>query len=194
MNRSISIPALAAGLSLLLASTASHAAIPQKKAISLETVATELTAPNWGTHVPGCPGLESRLVVTDQNGILWAVDTSTGEKTVLLDVSARLVSLGIGGEGTFDERGLLGVALHPGFADNGLLYTYTSEPVAGEADFSTMPEGEAANHQSVVNEWQVPAPCEAESVVDPATVRELLRVDEPQFNCRGPQFRAACTG
>lgn len=182
MNRTISIPALAAGLSLLLASTASHAAIPQRKAISLETVATELTAPNWGTHVPGCPGLESRLVVTDQNGILWAVDTSTGEKTVLLDVSARLVSLGVGGEGTFDERGLLGVALHPGFADNGLLYTYTSEPVDGDADFSTMPEGEEANHQSVINEWQIPAPCEAESVVDPAIVRELLRVDEPQFN------------
>lgn len=182
MNRSISIPALAAGFSLLLASTASHAAIPQRKAISLETVATELTAPTWGTHVPGCPSLESRLVVTDQNGILWAVDTSTGEKIVLLDVSARLVSLGVGGEGTFDERGLLGVALHPEFADNGLLYTYTSEPVAGEADFSTMPEGEEANHQSVVNEWQVPAPCEAESVVDPAIVRELLRVDEPQFN------------
>lgn len=182
MNRSISIPALAAGFSLLLASAASHAAIPQRKAISLETVATELTAPNWGTHVPGCPGLESRLVVTDQNGILWAVDTSTGEKTVLLDVSARLVSLGVGGEGTFDERGLLGVALHPEFADNGLLYTYTSEPVDGEADYSTMPEGEEANHQSVVNEWQVPAPCEAESVVDPTVVRELLRVDEPQFN------------
>jgi len=182
MNRSLSIPALAAGLSLLLASSESHAAIPQRTAISLQTVATELTAPNWGTFVPGCPDLESRLVVTDQNGILWAVDTSTGDKSVLLDVSARLVSLGVGGEGTFDERGLLGVALHPEFADNGLLYTYTSEPVAGEADFSTMPEGEEANHQSVVNEWQIPAPCDAEAVVDPATVREILRVDEPQFN------------
>lgn len=182
MKRYLSIPALAAGLSLLLASSTAHAAIPQRKAISLETVATELTAPNWGTSVPGCPELDSRLVVTDQNGILWAVDTSTGDKSVLLDVSARLVSLGIGGAGTFDERGLLGVALHPEFADNGLLYTYTSEPVDGEADFSTMPEGEEANHQSVVNEWQVPAPCDAEAVVDPATVREILRVDEPQFN------------
>jgi hypothetical protein len=62
------------------------------------------------------------------------------------------------------------------------LYTYTSEPEAGEADFSTMPEGEAPNHQSVVREWQVPEPCNPVSVVDPELSREILRVDEPQFN------------
>jgi hypothetical protein len=44
------------------------------------------------------------------------------------------------------------VAFHPDFAENGLLYTYTSEPVDGPADFSTMPPGETANHQSVINE------------------------------------------
>jgi glucose/arabinose dehydrogenase len=182
MNRSLSNPVLATGFGLLLAASISHAQVPQGQQVSLKTVATGLTAPNWGTPVPGCPDLAHRLVVTDQPGILWAIDTTTGDKTVLLDVSARLVSLGVGGEGTFDERGLLGVALHPQFAENGLLYTYTSEPVDGEADFSTMPDGEVANHQSVVNEWQVTEPCLAESVVDPATVREVLRVDEPQFN------------
>lgn len=182
MNSSLSIPALASGLGLLLASSTLYGAIPQKKEISLHTVATELTAPNWGTSVPGCPEMASRLVVTDQNGILWAIDTSNGEKSVLLDVSSRLVSLGVGGEGTFDERGLLGVALHPEFSDNGLLYTYTSEPVDGAAHFSTLEEGEEANHQSVVNEWLIPEPCDSESVADPETVREVLRVDEPQFN------------
>jgi glucose/arabinose dehydrogenase len=183
MNKCLSVPALATGIGLLLATSTLHAQIPQKKKISLETVATELTAPNWGTVVPGCPELENRLVVSDQNGILWGIDTDSGEKTVLLDVSERLVRLGVGGEGTFDERGFLGVALHPEFADNGLLYTYTSEPVAGDADFSTMPDGEEANHQSVINEWQVvEPPCAPESVVDPATVRELMRIDEPQFN------------
>jgi hypothetical protein len=45
-----------------------------------------------------------------------------------------------------------------------------------------MPEGEEANHQSVINEWQTPDPCGPESVVDVASVREILRVDEPQFN------------
>lgn len=155
---------------------------PRSRAIQLETITTGLTAPNWGTAVPGCPGLRGRLVVTDQDGILWAVTLVTGEKSVLLDVSDRLVSLGVAGPGTFDERGLLGVAFHPDFSDNGLLYTYTSEPVDGDADFSTMPDGVDPNHQSVISEWQIPDPCSRSSVVDPETRRELLRIDEPQFN------------
>jgi len=95
------------------------------------------------------------------------------------------VQLGIDGPGTFDERGLLGVAFAPDYSTSGLLYTYTSEPAAGEADFSTIPAGESANHQSVVTEWRVPDPAVAGSVVDPTTARELLRLDEPQFNHNG---------
>jgi glucose/arabinose dehydrogenase len=147
--------------------------------IQLETVAAGLTAPNWGTFAPG--GTD-RLFVTDQDGILWAIDLDTGDKSVFLDVSARLVALGVFGPDSFDERGLLGVAFHPDYMVNGLLYTYTSEPVAGEADFSTMPDAEVANHQAVITEWQVPNPNDSDSVVDPNSARELLRVDEPQFN------------
>lgn len=150
--------------------------------VRLEPVAVNLTAPNYGTAVPGCNELSDRLVVTDQDGILWAVNVESGEKDVLLDVSDRLVSLGVAGPGSFDERGLLGVAFHPQFANNGLLYTYTSEPVNGSADFSTMPGGETANHQSVVGEWEIPDPCDPDSVVDPGSRREIMRVDEPQFN------------
>ncbi|MCR8915410.1 PQQ-dependent sugar dehydrogenase [Marinobacter panjinensis] len=154
--------------------------------IVLETSADGMTAPNWGSDVPGCTNLQDRLVVSDQDGILWAVNIDTGDRSVLLDVSDRLVSLGVGGPGTFDERGLLGFTFHPDFANNGLLYTYTSEPVAGPADFSTMPVGVDANHQSVINEWRVPAPsCERGAVVDPTSRRELLRIDEPQFNHNG---------
>jgi glucose/arabinose dehydrogenase len=147
--------------------------------IKLETVAEGLTAPNWGTFAPGDSG---RLFVTDQNGILWAIDLANGNKMVFADLSALLVPLGIAGPGTFDERGLLGVAFHPDYMTNGLLYTYTSEPVDGPADFSTMPLGETANHQSVIKEWQVPNPTDPASAVDPTSVRELLRIDQPQFN------------
>ena len=153
--------------------------------VKLETVATGLTAPNWGTHVPRCESLLDRLVVTDQDGILWNIHLATGEKTVFLDVSDRLVDLGVAGPNTFDERGLLGVAFHPLHGRNGLLYTYTSEPVSGDADFSTIPEGETADHQSVILEWQVPEPCDPSSVVDPTSASELLRIDQPQFNHDG---------
>ena len=150
--------------------------------IALETVATGLTAPNWGTAAPGNP---DHLFVSDQNGILWRIDLTTGEKIVFLDVRDRLVDLGIRGPGTFDERGLLGVAFHPDYVENGLLYTYTSELVNGLADFSTMPDGSVANHQSVITEWRVPNPDDPDSLVDPTRSRELMRIDQPQFNHDG---------
>jgi glucose/arabinose dehydrogenase len=147
--------------------------------VRLEPVAEGLTAPNWGTFAPGDPG---RLFVTDQIGILWAIELATGDKTIFADLSGLLVQLGIGGPGTFDERGFLGLAFHPDYEANGLLYTYTSEPVDGPADFSTMPPGVSPNHQSVIREWMVPDPTNPISVVDPTSVRVVLRIDEPQFN------------
>ena len=83
------------------------------------------------------------------------------------------------------ERGLLGVAFHPAYVDNGLLYVYTSEPAKGKADFSTMPKGEKPNHQTVISEWQVPDPTNPDSVVDPKSDRVLLRIHQPQFNHDG---------
>ena len=146
--------------------------------LSLEPVASGLTAPNWGTSAPG---QSNRLFVTDQDGILWSIDLTTGDKLVFADLSGLLVPLGVAGPGTFDERGLLGVAFHPDYQDNGLLYTYTSEPATGAADFRA-PESAVANHESVITEWQVSNPEDPTSVVDPTTRRVLLRIEQPQFN------------
>lgn len=150
--------------------------------IDLQTVASGLTAPNWGTSAPGDA---SRLFVADQNGTLWAIDLSTGVKSVFLDVSSRLVPLGVFGPDSFDERGFLGVAFDPDYMTNGLLYTFTSEPVSGTADFSTLPMAATPNCQSVIAEWAVPDPTNPASVVDTGTRRELLRIDKPQFNHNG---------
>jgi len=150
--------------------------------VRLVTVATGLTAPNWGISAPGDHG---RLFVTDQTGILWAIDLSTGGKTIFGDLSGLLVPLGIAGPGTFDERGLLGMAFHPQYASNGFLYTFTSEPVGGPADFSTLPPGAAPNCHTVIREWIVPAPANPASVIDPTSSRVLLRIAKPQFNHNG---------
>jgi glucose/arabinose dehydrogenase/plastocyanin len=150
-------------------------------AIDLQPIATGLVAPNWGTAAPGDAG---RLFVVDQPGILWAIDLATGSKSVFLDVTGRLVPLGIVGPGTYDERGFLGVAFHPDYQSNGLFYTFTSEPASGTPDFTTMPTGVAPNCQSVVLEWHVSDPADPASLPDPAP-RELLRIDKPQFNHNG---------
>ena len=147
--------------------------------LQLSPVLEGIVAPNWGTAAPGLP---NRLFVVDQPGQIHSLDLSTGQSSVFLDVSERLVELGISGPDSFDERGLLGLAFHPGYQTNGLLYTYTSEPATGEADFSTMPEDTDPNHQSVILEWQVPTPGDPASTPDAASVREVLRIDQPQFN------------
>jgi glucose/arabinose dehydrogenase len=145
--------------------------------ITLDTVVTGLTAPNKGVATPGD---REHLYVVDQVGIAWKVNLATGGKTVFLDLSGRLVTLGFLGPDTFDERGFLGLAFHPDFRRNGLLYTYTSEPKSASPTFpSTLPSGTEPDHQNVVAEWQVLA---GGSV---GNRRELIRVDWPQFNHNG---------
>ncbi len=153
--------------------------------IDLEPVADGFTQPVWAVSPPH---VTDRLYVVDQIGKIWAIglDGSAPERTLFLDVGVDgldiLVPLGAFGPGSFDERGLLGLAFDPDYTSNGLLYTYTSEPATGAADFSTMPPGEVANHESVVREWRVADPTSPAATVDPASSRVLLSIDEPQFN------------
>ncbi len=157
--------------------------IRKGKRVALTTVASGLDAPITAS---GAPGIDPKyLYVVDQSGIFWRVDVTDGSKVVFLDVTSRLVPLGLFGAGTYDERGFLGAAFHPQYATNGLVYTYTSEPATGTPDFSTQPPLTTADHQSVVTEWHVINPSNPASVVDTGSARELLRVDKPQFNHNG---------
>ena len=159
--------------------------------VAFETVASGLIAPNYATYAPGIP---DQLYVVDQPGQIWRINLNTRIRYPFMDVSHLLVSLGIFGPGSFDERGLLGLAFHPDYMNpaNGLIYTYTSEPVSANplpADFP-LPTGIAADHQAVITEWEVTDHTVAGGYVDMTNDttsgrRVLLRVDEPQFNHNG---------
>jgi glucose/arabinose dehydrogenase len=152
--------------------------------IELETIATGLVAPNHLTHAGDGSG---RLFVVDQPGQVRRIEDGALAPTPFLDVSERLVTSSL----LAPERGLLGLAFHPGFADPNhpgfqKLYTYTSEPVDGPADFTStepLPAGVGFDHQSVIAEWTVDAA--DPDRVDPATRREILRIDQPQANHNG---------
>jgi len=146
---------------------------------SLVEVANGLAAP---VVTINSPVDSNTLYIADQNGFISSLNQETGRITTFLDVSESLVPLGAFGPVTFDERGLLGFAFHPDYASNGLVYTYTSEPVEGAPDFTTQPTGTTANHQSVISEWQVTNAADPATAVDRTTRRELLRLDQPQFN------------
>ena len=121
-----------------------------------------------------------RLFIYEQTGVIHVLENGTKLPELLLDVSGRLVDLGE----NYDERGLLGLALHPDFANNPLVYTYTSEPVGPAADFPITPDaGETINHQSVIAEWRIDAA--NPNRVDTASRREIMRLDQPQGNHNG---------
>jgi hypothetical protein len=168
--------------------------IPQKiqkgpVAIELQQVAVGLAA---GVYLTDAGDNSGRLFVVDQAGKAWIIENGALSPTPFLDVSDRLVSplgvLGSHNETDYDERGFLGIAFHPGYADPaspgfGKLYTYTSEPVSSAATFTTAsppPLGRVFDCQNVVAEWSVD-PSNPDRV-DPASRRELIRIDKPQFN------------
>ncbi len=169
--------------------------------VGLKTVASGFVSPNYAT---AAPGVQQRIFVVDQVGKIYNVDISRahhGQKSVFADLSRRLVRLGDVLPGTrYDERGLLGLAFSPDYQLNGLVYTYQTEPYSRRADFSTEP-GNSRNCrayspqgtppfrprpcQNVVTEWRVHNPHDANTTIDPASRRELLRIDKPDFNHNG---------
>src|SRR5262249_9316186 len=99
--------------------------------VGLESIATGLVSPITGSFAPGHP---NDLFIVDQTGLVWDihftgngnVDNSGAQqrpaptKSLFLDVSNRLVPLGLFPFFKYDERGLLGLAFHPQFLQNGL--------------------------------------------------------------------------
>lgn len=153
---------------------------PSPIRIALETVASGLVAP--GLLVPD-PSGSTRLYVVDQAGQIYTIDDGELAEAPFLDVNDLMVTL----RANYDERGLLGLAFHPGYADAnhpgyGRFYTYTSEPVQGPADFTLDLPAEEMNHQSVIREWLW---VDTDLQIDPNASREVLRIDQPQSNHNG---------
>src|SRR5450755_14306 len=107
--------------------------------VGLRTIADGMVSPVAGTFAPG---IADRLFVADQIGKIWSVDIGPrpGRKTLVADLTSLVVKLGdIVPGNKYDERGLLGLAFSPDYQQNGLLYTFLTEPWLKPADFSTQP-------------------------------------------------------
>jgi glucose/arabinose dehydrogenase len=148
--------------------------------VELKPVARGLVSPVLLLPVPYNP---KRLLVVDQVGLVRVIEDGALREEPWLDVLSRLVKL----TPEFDERGLLSVAFDPDYAKpgtpgTGRIFTYTSEPAAGRADFPIVHGDVAPNHQSVIASWRV---TDHGDRVNPDSRKELLRIDEPQFNHNG---------
>ncbi|HEU0012331.1 MAG TPA: PQQ-dependent sugar dehydrogenase [Longimicrobium sp.] len=137
--------------------------------VGLELVAEGFTSP---VHLVEPPDGSRRLFVVDQAGVIRVIQADGGLRSEpFLDVRAKMVTLRTG----FDERGLLGLAFHPDYEDNGRFFVYYSAPLraGGAAGF---------DHTGTIAEFQVSADLNR---ADPASERIILRFDKPQFNHNG---------
>lgn len=145
--------------------------------VELHPVATGLVSP---VYLTAAPDGTDRLFVVEQTGYVRLIKNGTLLAQPFLDDHLQIVTL----NGGYDERGLLGLAFHPGYANSGspgyrTLYTYESLPRVGTGDF-TVPGTTTYNHQNSVIEWKVSAG--NADLVDPASRRILFRSDHPASN------------
>lgn len=167
---------------------------PSPIRVGLEPAATGLISP---IDLVAPSGRHDRRFLVDQTGLVLAMRGGEIERAPFLDITAILAQLAPafpsapqGLNPGYDERGLLGLAFHPGFDDRHspgfrTLYTLHNVPVGRVADFPQPVTTPAAppNCQEVIAEWR--AGREDGDGVDPASYREVLRFDKPQFNHNG---------
>jgi glucose/arabinose dehydrogenase len=114
--------------------------------LELVPVVTGLSNPIYVTHAPG---ETERLLVLEQTGTIQIVRDGTVGAAPFLDITDRVILL------TW-EQGLLGLAFHPRFAENGLFYLHYN----GNGDGS-----------AVISEFRASSDPD---VADPASERVLL--------------------
>jgi len=136
-------------------------------AIQLQPMAVGMAAPLYGFSPPGDT---HHLFVLEQNGLVRVLQDGVLLPTPALNIQSR-VSPPLATNQPTDERGLLGLAFHPGFNDPlspgfHTLYTYNSEAIpAGTSPTFPVPAGATALYKNVVNEWKMSAT--DPTVIDP---------------------------
>lgn len=139
----------------------------EKPVAAVKLVAENLVSPSVLTTLDDGSG---RLLIADQVGTIYLLnkDGTLSEK-LFFDLRERMVKLRNG----FDERGLLGFALHPKFRQNGKLYIFYTAPRRASAP-------EDWDSTSHLSEFKISSKNKDE--IDPASERVLLQIDKPDFN------------
>jgi len=132
---------------------------------TLKLVAGDFVSPVVLVPYPGGSG---KNLVVDQAGTIWLVGKGSAPK-LFADFTERLVKLPAG----FDERGVLGLALHPDFRSNGRLFVFYSAPLQPGA-----PQG--YDHTARISEFKVAS--DDKEKLDFASEKVLLQIHKPQMN------------
>ncbi len=134
--------------------------------VGLELIADGFT---YLTDLVEIPDGSGRLLVTDQIGIVYSVDKSSGVVTEVADLTDRMVEM----EGDFSERGLLGIACHPAFEENGRIFIrYSGHRHADDPG--------SGYHTEVLSEFHADG-----DSIDTSSEQEILRIPQPNVVHQG---------
>ena len=148
-----------------------RAQIPQGGiVIELDLVASGLTSPVDLTHAGDGSG---RLFVVDQAGQIRIIESGILLPVPFLDLTSEIVTV----DPFFDERGVLGLAFHPDYTENGRFFVRYSVPRVGTADEPCFGTSRGC-HAEVLAEFSVSG--DPNIAIPMGTI--LFQVDEPQFN------------
>lgn len=136
---------------------------------SLQLVAEGLTSPVAFASLP-----DGRALIVDQIGLVRLLGKDGKLAAVpVLDLTNKLSRLN---HGSFDERGLLCLALHPGFAQNRRVFLTYTAPRRAIAP---------TNYDCTLRLSEFTLPAAEPLRIDPASERIILEVDKPYFNHNG---------
>lgn len=141
--------------------------------IKLEPYATGLNAPLAMVQPAG----DDRKFVIEQSGRIKIINADGQVQwPAFLDIRNKIVDQ----MSDFDERGLIGLAFHPDFKNNGKFYISYSGKLNYQSDLGKMLWWD---HTNIVEEYTVFA--DDPNVANPDSGRIISRIDWPQFNHNG---------
>lgn len=126
----------------------------QAQTLGVEVVAEGLDAPVFVASPPG----DDRLFIVDQPGVIWVLEDGSLGDAPFLDIRHLVECCG--------ERGLLGLAFHPNYAENGRFFlNYTED-----------------GGHTLIAEYTV---SDNPNVADPGSARRILGFEQPAGNHNG---------
>lgn len=129
------------------------------------------------------------VAIVDQSGIIKLLNETTNNQSTFMDLTSLQHVIGLGPFANYDERGVLGLAFHPDYSNNGKFYVYYMTEQGGGtgawgfplsstviSEFSTFLNGE----QLVSAGGHFVGRIESERV--------LLTIPQPDFNHNGGEL------
>ena len=144
--------------------------------VKLQLISDELSHPTAFAVTKKSSDL---LFVCEQEGKIRIVQNGKLLSAPFLDITKEVLKR----EG-YDERGLLGLAFHPDYANNGKFYVYISAPA--------IPAEKGIDHRSEVREYTVSK--NSSLLADASTMRKVLVFDQPQSNHNGGDLKFGADG